>query len=208
MSNETDFLAKVSIFSSLTKTDLARIANMTNRYVFQKGDVIIREGEPDKRLFVILNGEVEVIKDLGGKNERRVRNLGPCSYFGEMALIDDLVRSASILAKEDVQVLCLDGLDLRQEIEKYPALAFDLLQMLSRRIRAIEKAVVNALDTILPTCANCKRIREVNGSWTPIEVYIANRSETEFSHGICPECTKELYPEYAEKLHPEYWKDH
>jgi CRP-like cAMP-binding protein len=203
MSNETDFLAKVSIFSTLTETDLAKIANMTNRYVFHEGDVIIREGEPDKRLFVIVNGLVEVIKDLGGKNERRVRNLGPYCYFGEMALIDDLVRSASILAREDVQVLCLDGWDLRQEIEKYPALSFDLLQMLSRRIRAIEKTMVNVLGTILPTCANCKKIREVNGSWTPIEVYIADRSETEFSHGICPECTKELYPEYAAMLHPE-----
>ena len=196
MSNETDFLAKVSIFSSLTQTDLGRIANMTRRYVFQKGDVIIREGEPDKRLFVIVDGEVEVIKDLGGKNERRVRNLGPCSYFGEMALIDDLVRSASILAKEDIQVLCLDGWDLRQEIEKYPTLATELLQMLSKRIRAIEKSMFNTLGAFLPICSNCKKIRENDGSWTPMEEYVEDHSESEFSHSICPECSRKLYSEF------------
>jgi len=68
--------------------------------------------------------------------------------------------------------------------------------MLSRRIRAIEKSMINTLGAYLPVCANCKNIREVDGLWTPIEEYIADHSETEFSHSICPECLKKLYPEY------------
>jgi signal-transduction protein with cAMP-binding, CBS, and nucleotidyltransferase domain len=207
MTDEASFLARVSIFSFLAEKDLERIAALTNRLVFGRGDFIIREGDGDRRLFIIVNGEVEVIKDFGGKKERCVRTLGPCSYFGEMSLIDDLVRSASVRAKEDTQVLYLDRWDLRREIEKNPTLAFDLLQMLSRRIRTIEKTTVIALGTFLPTCANCKSIREASGSWTPIEEYITDRSETEFSHGICPKCAKELYPEYAEKLFPGYYNN-
>ena len=195
MINEADFLADVSLFSLMKKTDLQRIAQLARHHLFHEGDVIIREGERDGRLFIIVSGQVEVIKGLGSKNERPVRTLGPHSYFGEMALIDDLVRSASVVAKEDTRVLSLDQWDLRQEIEKYPAMAFELLQMLSRRIRAIEKTMVSTLGASLPICANCKKIRENNDSWAPIEQYISDHSEIEFRHSICPECSEKLYPE-------------
>ena len=194
--NDMEFLAKVSLFSLVSESDLERIAKLASRHRFDTGDIIIREGDPDKRLFVIVSGEVEVIKGLGGKNERHVATLGPLSYFGEMALIDDLVRSASVVGKEETEVLCLHQWNLRREIERSPAIAFELLQMLSRRIRAIEKSMIHTLGTFLPVCANCKNIREVDGSWTPIEEYIADHSETEFSHSICPGCSKKLYPEF------------
>lgn len=194
--NKADLLSKVSVFFQMKREDLQRIAELAQYHVFHKGDVIIREGAPGRQLFIIVSGKVEIIKGLGEKTERRVRTFGPHSYFGEMALIDGLVRSASVVAKKETQVLSLDQLDLRQEIEKYPTLAIELLQMLSRRVRAIEKSMVTTIGAFLPVCANCKSIREVDGSWTPIEEYIADHSETEFSHSICPECLKKLYPEY------------
>ena len=196
MVTEVDFLSKVSIFSLMKKEDLERIAKQTQHHFFHKGEVIIREGGRDRRLFIIIRGEVEVIKGLGSKNERHLRTLEPHSYFGEMSLIDDLVRSASVIAKGDTQILSLDQWNLRKEIEKYPAMAFELLQMLSRRIRTIEKGMINMLGALLPICANCKKIRESNGTWTPIEEYITDRSEAEFSHSICRECAEKLYPEF------------
>ena len=196
MVTEVDFLSKVSIFSLMKKEDLERLAKQTQHHFFHKGEVIIREGGRDRRLFIIISGEVEVIKDLGSKNERHLRTLGPHSYFGEMSLIDDLVRSASVVAKGDTQILSLDQWNLRKEIEKYPVMAFELLQMLSRRIRTIEKSMINMLGALLPICANCKKIRESNGTWTPIEEYITDRSEAEFSHSICQECAEKLYPEF------------
>jgi CRP/FNR family cyclic AMP-dependent transcriptional regulator len=194
--NKADLLSKVSVFSQMKREDVQRIADLAKYYVFHEGDVIIREGDPGRQLFIIVSGKVEIIKGLGEKNERRLRIFGPHSYFGEMALIDGLIRSASVVAKKKTQVLSLDQLDLCQEIEKYPTLAIELLQMLSRRIRAIEKSMVTTLGAYLPVCANCKNIRQVDGSWTPIEEYIADHSETEFSHSFCPECLKKLYPEY------------
>ncbi len=194
--NKVDLLSRVAVFSQMKREDLQRIADLAQFRVFHKGDVIIREGDPGGQLFIIVSGKVEIIKGLGENNERGVRIFGPHSYFGEMALIDGLVRSASVVAKKETQILCLDQLDLRQEIEKYPALAIELLQMLSRRVRAIEKSMVTTLGAFLPICANCKKIRELDGSWTAIEKYIADHSETEFSHSFCPECLKKLYPEY------------
>lgn len=53
---------------------------------------------------------------------------------------------------------------------------------------------VKTLKGLLPICANCKKIRDDQGGWQQIEIYIKNRSEASFSHGICPECRKILYP--------------
>jgi hypothetical protein len=59
---------------------------------------------------------------------------------------------------------------------------------------------VKQLSGMLPICARCKKIRDDKGYWSQIEVYIRDRSEAEFSHGICPECAKELYPEIYSKI--------
>lgn len=55
---------------------------------------------------------------------------------------------------------------------------------------------IRALRGLLPICASCKKIRNDEGYWEQIEVYIRDHSEADFSHGICPECAKKLYPEY------------
>ena len=193
--NKSDIISKISIFSLMKKRDLGRIAKLAQRDLIHKGEVIIREGDRDGRLFIIISGEVEVIKNLGKKNEQRLNILGPHRYFGEMALIDDLARSASVIAKEDTQVLIIEKWNLHQEIAKYPTLALELLQVLSRRLRATEKSMINTLGAFLPICANCKKIREEDGSWRSVEEYVTEHSQTEFSHSVCPECVKKLYPE-------------
>lgn len=193
--DDVDVLSRVSLFSLLKRKDLKRLAGLTKRHDFAAGDVIIREGERDDRLFVLVGGRVDVIKNLDRKGQRLLQTLSAHTYFGEMALIDDLIRSASVVAKENVSVLSLNQWDLRREIEKYPAMASELLQMLSRRVRALEESLVRVLGGLLPICAGCKKIRDENGAWVPIEVYISDHSEAEFSHSICPECRKNLYPE-------------
>jgi hypothetical protein len=52
------------------------------------------------------------------------------------------------------------------------------------------------LEGLLPICASCKRIKDDQGCWKQIETYVCDRSEAEFSHGICPECAEKLYPEF------------
>lgn len=114
-------------------------------------------------------------------------------YFGEMALFDNLVRSATVVAKEDIKTLCLGKLNLYNEIEKYPQMAISLLQMLNRRLVALEKAVIKTIGGFIPICANCKKIRDENGCWATIDHYIIDYTEHELSHGICPECKDMLY---------------
>lgn len=191
-----ELLASVSIFSHMKMKDLKRIAAHAGFRDFHTGEVIIHEGDYDNTLFVVVSGSVQAIKNHGDKNEKDLGILGPGSYFGEIALIDNLARSASVIATEDTQVLCLEQMDLHKEIEKSPPMAIEMMQMLSLRIRANEKFIKNTLGRFLPICSNCKKIREDDGSWTAIEEFIRDRSETEFSHGMCPDCAKSLYPEF------------
>jgi hypothetical protein len=62
---------------------------------------------------------------------------------------------------------------------------------------ALQKAFdeIRTLRGIIPICAKCKQIRDDQGFWSQVEVYIRDHTEAEFSHGICPECAKELYPD-------------
>jgi len=136
----TEILSKIALFSLMKKRDLRRLSKLTRSHRYQKGDVIVREGARDGRLFVIVSGEVAVIKDLDGPSELFLRQLGAGTYFGEMALIDDYVRTASVVARTDTEVLSLDQWNFRDEIKKYPSVAIELLQTLSRRIRANENA--------------------------------------------------------------------
>jgi CheY-like chemotaxis protein len=66
-----------------------------------------------------------------------------------------------------------------------------------RLIRELEDALaeIKTLRGIIPICSSCKKIRDDEGYWHQVEVYIRDHSEAEFSHGICPECAKKLYPE-------------
>ena len=63
---------------------------------------------------------------------------------------------------------------------------------------AMEK--IKTLKGIVPICANCKKIRNDKGFWQQVEVYVHEHSEAEFSHGICPQCFRELYPEIADEI--------
>ncbi len=195
MKNGADYLANIPIFSNFNNEDLQRLAKKSQYCSYKLGDVIISEGESDGRLYVLVNGKVDVIKSYRTKKAKHLRTLAAPCYFGEMALIDKMVRSATVVARGKVKTLCLDQWNLHEEIEKYPALAIELLRMLYRRFIALEKIMVNSMGGFLPICCNCKKIRDDKGSWQPIERYLMSHTEHEFSHGICPKCRKQLYPD-------------
>jgi hypothetical protein len=68
--------------------------------------------------------------------------------------------------------------------------------------RKVTEALANVrvLRGLIPICMSCKRIRSDKGFWEQIEAYIRAHSEADFSHGICPECVRELYPEFADRI--------
>jgi CRP-like cAMP-binding protein len=192
MTQDIDFLAEIPLFSRLDREALQGLVGHMRRHAFSAGEEIIKEGETDRRLFIIAQGEVDVMIGRGQRGERLLKTLGPREFFGEMALIDDSVRSASVVARADTVALVLDQWDLHAEIRQSPAIAGELLKTLSHRIRALQRIVMHTLGGLLPICLNCKSIRDENGVWVRIEDYIGDRSDADFTHGICPGCLKRL----------------
>ena len=77
-------------------------------------------------------------------------------------------------------------------------------RLLSRLMNA--RASIRSLESLIPICAHCKKMRNDLGYWEQVESYISSRTRTSFSHGICPECVKKLYPEYQKKVDEELRK--
>lgn len=81
-----------------------------------------------------------------------------------------------------------------------------VLQRLQRELqdrnKELEEALgkVRVLSGLIPICANCKKVRDDQGYWTQVEVYIRDHSDADFSHGICPDCLELLYPQYAKRI--------
>lgn len=138
--NDAEILLKIPLFSLMKKKDLRRIGKLAKHHSYKKGDLIVREGDRDGRLFIIISGEVEVIKDLGGRSEKPLRVLRSYNYFGEMALIDDYIRTASVVARNNTEVISLDQWNIREEIRKYPSIAIEMMQTLGRRLRVAEES--------------------------------------------------------------------
>ena len=104
--------------------------------LYRDGEVIIRQGEIGNNMYVIQDGEVEVILETG-EQEIQLDVHGPGAFFGEMAIFDRDVRSATVRALGDVRVLTVDKKNLMRRVHEDPSLAFRLVETMSQRIREL-----------------------------------------------------------------------
>ncbi len=79
-----------------------------------------------------------------------------------------------------------------------------LEDLVDRRTQELRQALaeVKTLHGLLPICAACKKIRDEQGAWNPLEVYVESHSEAAFTHGMCPDCARRLYPEFPPEAPP------
>jgi PAS domain S-box-containing protein len=89
--------------------------------------------------------------------------------------------------------------DMKQEIEERKRAEREREKLILELTEALEK--VKTLTGLLPICASCKKIRDDKGYWNQIESYIRRHSEAEFTHSICPDCSRRLYPDPDLKMH-------
>lgn len=132
------FLRGVSLFSNLDLDQLEAVERIGREEPFVAGERIVREGDPGEHLYLLMEGEVSVWKDLDGGSPRRLNVLRPGSYFGEMSILDHEPRSASVVANEASRLLVLDGDRLHELILERPEIAFEIFRVLTSRVRAAE----------------------------------------------------------------------
>jgi len=127
----------VGIFQGLSVGDLAAIGTVTEEILTGANEIVIREGEPGTTLYLIIEGDVSVIK--GGDRETcaEIAALTAGDYFGEMALIDDAPRSATIRTRSRARFMILTKREFTQIVREQPQIALNICKALSRRIRTL-----------------------------------------------------------------------
>jgi CRP/FNR family cyclic AMP-dependent transcriptional regulator len=129
-----ELVQQVPIFSGLDKKDLQGLASSMKARVFNAGDTIASEGQSGVGFFLIEDGEATV--SVGGQ-ERATLKGG--DYFGEVALIDDGARTATVTAKTDLKTYGITAWEFRPLVEQNAALAWSLLQQMAKRLRDAEQ---------------------------------------------------------------------
>jgi len=128
---KVELLQAVPLFSSCSKTELQRIASLADELDLGDGATLIREGERGREFLVIVEGTVSVTK--GG---RKIRDLGSGAFIGEIALISDVPRTATVTATSPVRLLVVTDRAFRGLIEDAPSIATKVLQSLGERLHA------------------------------------------------------------------------
>lgn len=113
--------------------------------IYEDGEVIVRQGDVGDCMFVIQEGKVEVVMEEEG-NEVILAERGEGDFFGEMAIFDQDVRSATVRAKGQVRALTVDKKNFLRRIHKDPSLAFRIVETMSYRIRELGDEVARLSD--------------------------------------------------------------
>ena len=139
-----DALARVDLFSGLRKKELTEVAKCCREAKYSPGSVLISQGEKGSGLFILTKGTVRITRTNSPDEAEEVLGTAQAGdVIGEMALLDDLPRSATVTALDEVTVLVLPFWEfrivLRDIFRRDPDVGLDLLAVLSRRLRKAEQ---------------------------------------------------------------------
>lgn len=144
MSTTTEnFLQRVPVLAGLSPAAIQFLSGLLSEERFSAGTVIVGEGEAGSRMFFIAAGHVAVMKARETVAPVPLARLGPGQFFGEMSLVESVVRSASVVAEDDVTVFTLRGTDFhklyRHQPAQYGIVMLNIARDLARRLRALDE---------------------------------------------------------------------
>jgi CRP-like cAMP-binding protein len=122
-------LGKIPLFSELSKKELVFLARMTTEVDVREGSTLVRQGEMGREAMIIESGTAVV-----RRNSRKVDDLGPGDFFGEMSLIDHMPRNADVIATSDMTVLVMDSREFSTVLDTYPKVAVKILKTVVERL--------------------------------------------------------------------------
>ena len=153
-----DRLREVGIFGALSDGVLEHIASAMEQLALPPGHLVFAEGDAGREMYVVLDGEIEVLKRSRRGRDQRVAILGPNDAFGEMSIIDVQPRSATVRTLGPTRLLRIRSDDLdalyRTDLKGYAILVLNLARDLSRRLRVTDGLMAdfaaNVLDEYVP----------------------------------------------------------
>lgn len=128
---KVDLLKSVPLFAGCTKSELKQLASSTDEVDLREGYVLMREGRPGREFFVMIDGNVRVTA-----NDKKIADLSGGDWFGEIALLTKVPRTATITATSDVRALVLTDRSFRRVVETMPSIALKVLASVGDRLAA------------------------------------------------------------------------
>ncbi|RJQ66006.1 MAG: cyclic nucleotide-binding protein [Desulfobacteraceae bacterium] len=136
-------LKKIEIFEQLSVNELAAVASVTEVVSFPDNHTVIREGDAGDTLYLIIEGQVAVMKNQDGGDEIELDRMDAGDYFGEMALFEDIPRTATIRTLQSCRMLTLHKQEFKEMVREYPQIALDICKVLSGRIRKLHSKMTH-----------------------------------------------------------------
>lgn len=150
---DVELLAGIALFAGLSQQALEDLARDLQECTLPPGDFAFKEGELGRELFVVVSGELEVLKQSQSGEQARVALLGPGDWFGEMSVIDVQPRSASVcsLAESKLFALSLPALEglYQRDVRAYAAVLTNLAREMSRRLRVADGLLASLVADVL-----------------------------------------------------------
>jgi CRP/FNR family transcriptional regulator, cyclic AMP receptor protein len=128
-------LGRVPVFETLAPRDLERVAQVAVPRRFAAHQVIFREGDASDTCYVVESGHARAVREHGDGRSIALAHFGPGDIFGELAMFDDELRSATIEAIEDVTAIAILGSDMRRLLREHAEISYKLVISLGRRLR-------------------------------------------------------------------------
>jgi CRP/FNR family cyclic AMP-dependent transcriptional regulator len=126
---KVEALKRAPLFEGLSRKELAQLARMSDDLEVPAGKVLCKEGENGQEFFVLVDGEAEV-----KRKGRKVATRGGGEFFGEISLLEDTQRMATVTAKTPLRVFVLTRRDFRQLVDENPSVERKVLRALARRV--------------------------------------------------------------------------
>jgi signal transduction histidine kinase len=140
-----DLLKQVYFFASLTDNEVKKIANVCHKESVPTGGIVFLEGSSADKFYIVVSGAVEVWKDYNKANAEMLAVHGPGHLFGEMALIDDKPRSASIVAGAPTVLLFIRRNDFHRIIKENALIGLSIMRSISEMVRKSNETFVDGL---------------------------------------------------------------
>jgi ATP/ADP translocase/HEAT repeat protein len=131
-------LKKIYIFSDLQVRELAAIGSVAEERDYPKAEIVVKEGDPGDTMFLIVSGEVSVIRNEGTEQETLLAKITEDDYFGEMVLFEDKPRSATVKTNTEAKLLALGKLEFEEIMREFPQISINICRVFSQRIRELQ----------------------------------------------------------------------
>ena len=131
----------VPLFDGLSPEALAKIESRVVARNYPRNAVVISEGDEATSMFIIASGSVKVYHTEADGKETILNSQGPGQHFGELALVDDAPRSASVMTQETSRLLVLSKAAFKECLEESPEVGYHLVRALARQVRRLTETV-------------------------------------------------------------------